>query len=70
MSILPLTLVSFKAIVDHGFKLWEGLKREIVHYLIYVLHVSSSFGWLAYLEVAEGSKICGLKQVDVFCGNG
>ena len=29
-----------------------------------MMHVSVSFGWLAYLQIGGGSQICGLEQAD------
>ena len=34
-----------------------------------MLHVSLSFGWLAYLEVGGGSWICGREQVEAVGGS-
>ena len=33
-----------------------------------MLHVSLSFGWLAYLEIVGGSWICGREQVEAVGG--
>ena len=46
-----------------------------VSYAAVMLHVSLSFGWLAYLEAGGGSWICGREQVEAvgrptFKGNG
>ena len=50
---VPLTFMSFKAII------WNLIYGEFDR-----LHVSLSFGWLAYLEVVGGSWICGREQVE------
>ena len=34
-----------------------------------MLHVSLSFGWLAYLEVGEGSWNCGREEVEAVGGS-
>ena len=34
-----------------------------------MLHVSLSFGWLAYLEVGEGSWNCGREKVEAVGGS-
>ena len=34
-----------------------------------MLHVSLSFGWLAYLEIVGGSWICGREQVEAVGGS-
>ena len=34
-----------------------------------MLHVSLSFGWLAYLEIVGGSCICGREQVEAVGGS-
>ena len=67
---ITLTLVSFKAIIS-DLMYGEFDRGNCVLSDIYaaMLHVSLSFGWLAYLEVGGGSWICGREQVEAVGGS-
>ena len=69
MCQVSLALVSFKAIISN-FMYREFDRGNCVLSDIYaaMLHLSLSFGWLAYLEDGGDSWICAKEQVEALGG--
>ena len=67
---VSLTLESFKALISNlMYTEFDRGNCELFDIYAAMLHVSLSFGWLAYLEVRGGSWICGMEQVEAVDGS-